>query len=96
MKMAIIFRWYDAHVGFYWDRKDRSLYVFPIPMLGVRLSFGDRCRMERRLDDMLAAHGAGQVGERRKVVDFLYVKGADQLAWAVVQEEHLSPTRGAN
>ncbi len=39
MTIKPFFRWYDLWVGAYWDRKDRVLYVCPLPMLGVRISF---------------------------------------------------------
>lgn len=31
------FRWYDLWVGAYWDRKERVLYVCPVPMFGLRI-----------------------------------------------------------
>lgn len=37
MKVRAIFRWYDAWIGFYWDRKNRVLYFFPIPFLGFEI-----------------------------------------------------------
>lgn len=47
MRFTAFFRWYDLWVGAYWDRVNRDLYVCPLPMLGVKLSFG-RARPEKR------------------------------------------------
>jgi hypothetical protein len=35
-----LFAWYDFWVGAYWSRKDRRLYVLPLPMVGFVLDFG--------------------------------------------------------
>lgn len=39
MRVRLFFRWYDLWVGAYFDRKGRSLYVCPLPTLGVRVSW---------------------------------------------------------
>lgn len=31
------FRWYDLWIGAYWDRKEKTLYVCPVPMLGIKV-----------------------------------------------------------
>lgn len=36
-----IFRWYDFWVGIYVDRPGRALYVFPVPMFGLKIQFRD-------------------------------------------------------
>lgn len=46
MKLRLLFAWYDLWVGAYWDRKERKLYILPIPCVGVVLEFksGDSSR----------------------------------------------------
>ena len=39
MKIQLIVAWYDIWVGVFIDRKNRSVYVFPIPCVGVRISW---------------------------------------------------------
>lgn len=34
-----LFAWYDCWLGFYWDTAKWKLYFFPLPMVGVVLSF---------------------------------------------------------
>lgn len=36
-RVSIIFRWFDFWVGLYLDRKDKILYIFPIPMIGIKI-----------------------------------------------------------
>jgi len=35
--MRLIFAWYDFWVGFYYDRNKKYLYIFPVPMIGLRV-----------------------------------------------------------
>lgn len=35
-----VFAWYDLWVGVFVDRAKRHIYVFPIPMVGLRISWG--------------------------------------------------------
>lgn len=37
---ALLFAWYDMWIGFFWDKKKKWLYVFPVPMFGFILKFG--------------------------------------------------------
>ena len=43
-RVAYVFAWYDLWVGFYWDRKKRWLYFFPLPMLGIRIDCSHRSK----------------------------------------------------
>lgn len=40
MKIKFIFAWYDLWIGFYWDKNNKCLYVFPVPMFGFFVKFG--------------------------------------------------------
>lgn len=35
----LIFAWYDVWVGAYWDRRNRRLYILPIPCVGIVIEF---------------------------------------------------------
>jgi hypothetical protein len=39
MIFKLIFAWYDFWIGFYWNREDNKLYIFPIPMFGLMIQF---------------------------------------------------------
>ncbi len=39
MRIKPFVAWYDMWIGAYWDRKNRVLYLLPLPMLGIRVSF---------------------------------------------------------
>jgi len=39
MKVKLLFLWYDLWVGFYWDKKNRTLYVCPLPTVVIRIKF---------------------------------------------------------
>jgi hypothetical protein len=36
-RLSVRFAWYDLWIGAYWDRKQRVLYVCPLPMLLITI-----------------------------------------------------------
>jgi hypothetical protein len=42
VKIRLLFAWYDLWIGAYWDRKNRTLYVLPLPCIGVVIEFAPR------------------------------------------------------
>ncbi len=43
MKIKVIFAWYDLWIGFFYDRKNRWLYVLLIPTIVIVLKFKYKC-----------------------------------------------------
>lgn len=37
MKIQLIFVWYDLWIGLFIDRKNKTVYLFPIPMVGIKI-----------------------------------------------------------
>ena len=49
MRIKFMFAWYDFWIGLFWDAGKRALYVFPIPMFGIRVNiWGRRCWVIRK------------------------------------------------
>jgi hypothetical protein len=46
MKIRPMFAWYDLWVGAFWDTRKRALYLFPVPMFGIRVEFGAPAKKE--------------------------------------------------
>lgn len=46
MTIRFLFAWYDLWVGFYYDRKSKSLYILPIPMVGIVIQKKDSLASE--------------------------------------------------
>jgi len=39
IRVTFIFAWYDIWVGIFIDRKKHCFYVFPLPMLGLKVEW---------------------------------------------------------
>lgn len=63
MKITPFFRWYDLWIGAYVDTKDKAIYVCPLPMVGIKIQYGDpRCQCAECLmfRQVLSGEGRGQ------------------------------------
>jgi hypothetical protein len=40
VRARLVLAWYDVWVGAYWDRTARTLYLLPLPCVGVAVKFG--------------------------------------------------------
>ncbi len=39
MKIKLFFRWYDLWIGGYIDLNNKAVYICPIPMFGIKISW---------------------------------------------------------
>ncbi len=39
MSIRPFFAWYDLWIGAYWNSETETLYVCPLPMVGLRVGF---------------------------------------------------------
>lgn len=46
MHVSFFFRWYDLWVGVYIDQAQRTVYLCPVPMFGVKIT----CAIARSTD----------------------------------------------
>lgn len=37
MTVSMFLAWYDFWVGLYWDRKNRALYICPLPCVVIKI-----------------------------------------------------------
>jgi len=44
MNIRFVFAWYDFWIGLYWDRKNRDLYILPLPMVGLVIHFQSKSK----------------------------------------------------
>jgi hypothetical protein len=42
MSVTPFFRWYDLWIGAYVDTKARTVYICPLPMIGIKIVWGAR------------------------------------------------------
>lgn len=42
MRITPIFAWYDLWIGVFIDTRKRAVYVFPVPMLGLKVEWKGR------------------------------------------------------
>lgn len=39
MSCRLFIAWFDLWIGAYWERRTRTLFILPLPMIGVAISF---------------------------------------------------------
>jgi hypothetical protein len=59
-RFNLIVAWYDCWVGLFYDRRSRALFVFPVPMIGVRIDLSpsaylDKLDYTREIDEKVKA-----------------------------------------
>lgn len=37
MRVSVMFAWYDLWIGAYWDRRNRILYLCPLPCCVIKI-----------------------------------------------------------
>jgi hypothetical protein len=57
MRIKPIFAWYDFWVGAFWDRRNRRIYLFPVPMFRFAISFGEPSHAQRRTSPAASPRG---------------------------------------
>lgn len=78
MKFKLIFKWFDFWIGFFWDRKERILYFFPVPMFGMMITFPPKITYEVGMVDddfirnehTLLIKANGKITNRYKLKEF--------------------------
>lgn len=92
-RIKFLFAWYDFWVGLFWDSKKRSLYIFPIPMFGVRIRiWGRRCYVLRKRGSFYKPNDCGYADRVEKAGRYTYSEAKEQeyLHGEPVTMHHLS------
>jgi len=42
MSIDFVLAWYDLWIGVFWDRREKSLYILPLPCIGLKITFARR------------------------------------------------------
>jgi hypothetical protein len=42
MKVKFMFAWFDFWIGIFYDQNKRTIYIFPIPMFGVKIQLKNK------------------------------------------------------
>ena len=37
MKVKFMFAWFDFWIGVFYDQQKRAIYIFPVPMFGIKI-----------------------------------------------------------
>ncbi len=77
MKVQFLFAWYDLWIGLYFDKKNRKLYILPLPMIGIIILFSTK---DTKSDKILSneREGLGK-HEYTKKINPIYCANIDFL-----------------
>ena len=54
LNIKLVFAWYDLWVGVFYDRPKQSLYILPVPCLGIKITWGNVSKRFTDIYDVLA------------------------------------------
>lgn len=94
MRARPIFAWYDLWVGIFIDIKGRKVYIFPIPMIGIIISWSPQMRLYHFTDDIESLWvAATDADDAFKVIEELWgADAADTLVLSKLTDKGLTAT----
>ena len=82
MAVKPFFRWYDLWIGLFIDTKGKAIYICPVPMFGVKLTWPER--WETPTGEWLTCK---QIEREGRII-------CSRCSRAVIEDEWLGPDNG--